>query len=333
MKKIFITGGSGYIGSHACVELLRHNHEVMVFDNLSNSSPEVINKVRLIANKQPEFVIGDIRDEAALADAMLSFKPDSVIHFAGLKAVAESLTNPLNYYDVNVHGSLNVLRTMSRVGCKEIVFSSSAAVYGDKSKPPFCESYPVFPVSPYGRSKLMIEEIISDWVSTENDSRAVILRYFNPVGAHVSGLIGEAPNGDPNNLMPIIAQVAQRKRANLTIFGSDYDTRDGTAERDFIHVSDLAIGHVQAIENIANLNRKQILNLGTGKTTSVKELIEVFEKTNRVSIPFLIAGRRAGDVPISFADPTLAYKLIGFECKKSLSEMCADTWNWINTNT
>jgi UDP-glucose 4-epimerase len=330
-KKIFVTGGAGYIGSHTCVELLRANHEVMVFDDLSNSCEDALRRVELITNRKLSFFKGDITNRRQLSDAISSFQPDSVMHFAGLKAVAESVTQPLRYYDVNVHGSINLLQAMDNVDCKEIIFSSSATVYGEINTPPYHETMPVAPVSPYGRTKLIFENILKDWTTLES-KRAVILRYFNPVGAHSSGLLGEDPQGTPNNLMPLIVQTAQRKRRELSIFGSDYDTRDGTGERDYIHVVDLAFGHLQALDNISNLHSFQILNLGTGRSTTVAELIETFKKINNVAVPTNLVERRPGDVAKSFADPGIARDLIGFECKKTLEEICSDTWNWIQKN-
>jgi UDP-glucose 4-epimerase len=331
-KRIFVTGGAGYIGSHTCVELLRQNYDVMVFDDLSNSSKEAIHRVELLTNRKLSLVIGDIRNKKALNNAMSAFKPDSVIHFAGLKAVGQSMLNPLQYYDVNVHGSINLLQAMSDVGCYEIVFSSSATVYGGENVPPFNEMMPVAPVSTYGRTKLMFESILEDWTVSNNANRAVILRYFNPVGAHASGLIGEDPKDTPNNLMPLIVQAVQNKCIKLSVYGSDYNTRDGTGERDYIHVVDLAHGHINALDNINNLEKFQVLNLGSGKGTTVRELIDKFEKTNNISILTSSVARRPGDVAKSLADPSLARELIGFECKKTLEEMCLDTWNWVLKN-
>lgn len=327
-QRIFVTGGAGYIGSHTCYELLTQNHEVMVYDSMINGYQEALLRVEALANKKLTIVVGDIRDKVALQDAMYSFKPNSVIHFAGLKAVSDSVDDPLQYYDVNVCGSVNVLQSMEEVGCNEIVFSSSATVYGDSCMPPYSETHDILPISPYGRAKHNFENILADWVESNKAYRALILRYFNPVGAHPSGLIGEDPRGNPTNLMPVILQVAQKKREYLSIYGSDYDTRDGTGERDYIHVTDLAIGHAKALEHIANLERFQILNLGTGRGTTVRELKEAFERMNAVSIEERLVGRRAGDVAKSYADSRLARKLIGFECKKSIDEMCFDTWNW-----
>jgi len=331
-KKIFVTGGAGFIGSHTCVQLLLKNHQVLVFDDLSNSSEEALRRAADLTDCKLSLVTGDIRNIDILNETMHSFKPDSVIHFAGLKAVGNSVCDPLLYYDVNVNGSINLLSTMAKVGCHEIVFSSSATVYGNMSEPPFTETAPVLPVNPYGRTKLIVENILSDWVDTNDTNRAVVLRYFNPVGADTSGTIGEDPQDIPNNLMPLIAKVAQKKSKYLSIYGSDYDTRDGTGERDYIHVSDLAFGHFQALENLCNLPRFVVLNLGSGKSTTVKELIETFEKTNNVEVPFVEVERRPGDVAKSYAQTALANDLIGFKCKKTLKDMCLDTWNWVQKN-
>ena len=331
-KKIFVTGGAGYIGSHVCVELLKSNHNVMVYDDLSNSCEDAVNRVEVITNRKLNFVIGDIKNEGFLRDVIFDYKPDTVIHLAGLKSVAHSVINPLKYYDVNVHGSINLLKAMDEVGCTEIIFSSSATVYGELNTPPYTEVMPVAPVSPYGRTKLIFENILKDWVTTCESKRAVILRYFNPVGAHTTGLLGEDPKDSPNNLMPLIIQAAQGKRQKLCVYGADYDTRDGTGERDYIHVMDLAYGHVQALNEILNLARFQILNLGTGKSTTVKELIRTFENVNNIYLATNLVERRPGDVEKSFADPKVARELIGFECKKTLEDMCLDAWNWIQKN-
>ena len=331
-KKVFVTGGAGYIGSHTCVELLQNGHEVMVFDDLSNSSEKALKCVELITNRKLDLVIGDIRDINALNDAMTAFRPDCIMHFAGLKAVGQSVENPLMYYDINVRGSINLLQSMAHAGCCEIIFSSSATVYGDTFEPPYSEILPSAPVSPYGRTKLMVENILQDWTSSNDLNRAVILRYFNPVGAHSSGLIGEDPKNTPNNLMPLIVQVAQKKRTELSIFGSEYPTRDGTGERDYIHVVDLANGHVKALANINNLGKYQNLNLGSGKSTTVQELITTFETVNNVLVPTKIVRRRPGDVAKSLADPTLASEMIGFKCTKTIEQMCLDAWNWVQKN-
>ena len=331
-KRIFVTGGAGYIGSHSCVELLRANHDVMVYDNLTNSCEDALRRVELMTNRKVSFVLGDIKSERDLSDAIFDFKPDSVMHFAGLKSVAHSVSFPIEYYDVNVRGSINLLKAMDKVDCKEIIFSSSATVYGESNDPPFTELMPVNPVSPYGRTKLIVENILKDWTASCHRKRAVVLRYFNPVGAHVSGLLGESPKDTPNNLMPLIVQTAQKKRQEIYVYGADYDTRDGTGERDYIHVVDLAHGHLQALNNILNLQNFQILNLGTGKSTTVLELIRAFEKLNDVTLPTKLVERRKGDVAKSYADPSIAHELIGFECKKNLDDICLDTWNWIQKN-
>nr|BDD43762.1 UDP-glucose 4-epimerase [Paracoccaceae bacterium] len=331
-KKIFVTGGAGYVGSHTCVELLRSNHDVIVYDDLSNSSKEAIRRVELLSNRKVPLIIGDIRNAELLNKTISEFQPDCVMHFAGLKAVGQSVSDPINYYDVNVTGSINLLKAMKKFGCNEIVFSSSATVYGELNEPPFTESMSVAPSSPYGRTKLIFENILQDWVNSNDAHRSVILRYFNPVGAHASGLIGEDPKDIPNNLMPLIVQSAQKKCNFLSIYGSNYDTRDGTGERDYIHVSDLAHGHVRALESIKKLQRLQILNLGSGKSTTVRELIDAFERSNNVDVPCRIVERRPGDVAKSFADPTLAKRLIDFECNMTLEEMCTDTWNWVKKN-
>ena len=327
-KNIFVTGGAGYIGSHTCVELLKQNHKITIFDNLSNSSENVIKRIEMLSNKKVHFVLGDIKTKNDLLEAVYYCQPDTVLHFAGLKAVADSVSGPLDFYEVNVGGTVNILNAMANVGCKQIVFSSSATVYDNQIKPPYRETDLTNPASPYGRTKLASEMLIEDWVNSCKDHRSVVLRYFNPVGAHESGLIGENPKGIPNNLMPFISQVAQKKLNCLHIFGNDYETRDGTGERDFIHVVDLAFGHVRSIEEIENLERFQILNLGTGQGTTVLELVKSFEKSNNMNLPLKIVARRPGDIAKSVADPTRASAILDFKCKKTLEDMCLDTWNW-----
>lgn len=332
MKRVFVTGGAGYVGSHVCLELLCSNHQVMVFDNLVNGSKEALRRVELLSKRKLNLVIGDVRNQAALESAILTFKPESIIHFAGLKAVSQSVSNPMLYYDVNIRGSLNLLDCMAKVCCNEIIFSSSATVYGELTQPPYSEKDYVSPKSPYGRTKQVFENILQDWVHASDANRAISLRYFNPVGAHKSGLIGESPQDLPNNLMPLIVRVAQENNGCLDIYGADYETRDGTGERDYIHVCDLANAHVEAVEKIKNLGRFQILNLGTGRGTTVKELIETFEKSNNVIVPVRITDRRPGDVAKSYADPTLANNLLNFQCKRTIREMCVDAWNWAKKN-
>lgn len=327
-KNIFVTGGAGYIGSHTCVELLKQNHNVTIFDNLSNSSKNVLKRIELLTNKKVHFILGDVKDRNDLRDALFRCQPDTVLHFAGLKAVGDSVRKPLDYYEVNVGGTLNILNAMTNAGCKKIVFSSSATVYDSQLKPPYKETDLTNPASPYGRTKLASEMLIEDWVNSSEYNRSIVLRYFNPVGAHESGLIGESPKGVPNNLMPFISQVAQKKHNCLHIFGDDYETRDGTGERDFIHVVDLACGHVRSIDEIDNLSRFQILNLGTGQGTTVLELVKSFEKSNNVILPLKIVERRPGDIDKSIADPTTASTVLNFKCKKTLDDMCWDTWNW-----
>lgn len=331
-KKVFVTGGAGYVGSHTCVELLKKNYDVTVFDDFSNSSKLALERVELLTNRKVNLLVGDITNQTTLNEALAKIDPDCVVHFAGLKSVAESTINPLAYYDVNVRGSINLLNAMAAIGCTDIVFSSSATVYGETNVPPYDESMPTLPVSPYGKTKQIFENILQDWVKSSSLNRAVVLRYFNPVGAHDSGLIGEDPRNKPNNLMPTIIEAAKNKLSTLSICGSDYDTRDGTGERDYIHVVDLAHGHLKAIENINLLKQFEILNLGTGRGTTVLELITTFEKVNSIPIAKRFVERRPGDVAKSLADPTLARELIGFECKKSMEDMCLDTWNWARKN-
>ena len=330
--KILVTGGAGYIGAHTCVELLKKGHEVLVFDNLLNSSSIALDRVKLITNQSLKFIEGDVRDYAVLSRVMKEFVPEAVMHFAGLKAVSESIINPLEYYDVNVRGSLEILRAMETIACNLLIFSSSATVYGIPEYLPCDEDHPTSPINPYGRSKLMVERLLEDWVKARRDHKAVCLRYFNPVGAHVSGLIGEDPRDTPNNLMPFIAQTASGRREQLSIFGGDYDTRDGTGERDYIHVSDLANGHLLALEYHKILERFQVLNLGSGQGTTVQEFVEEFERSTNQKIKREVLGRRPGDIAITYADTRLASRLINFRCEKSITHMCIDTWNWQKNN-
>ena len=326
-RKVFVTGGAGYIGSHTCLELLKVNDSVMVYDNLCNSSIDNINTLRQLTNKAVSFEHGDIRNHDQLLSAMEEFSPDVVIHFAGLKSVGESTVDPLKYYDVNIAGSVNLLKAMGQTHCKEIIFSSSATVYGEASKPPFNEESPVNPISPYGITKLAFEKILADWVSALDGRKAVSLRYFNPVGAHNSGLLGEQPLGAPSNLMPLVAMAAAGEIPYLAIFGNDYDTRDGTGERDYIHVSDLARGHVAAMSNLEKITGFETFNLGTGKGTTVMELVSEYEACSGLTIPLKIVGRRAGDVSKSLADVQKSQLILGFECIYNITDMCRDVYN------
>lgn len=333
--KILITGGAGYIGSHTLISLAKSGYDFIVFDNLSNSSKESIKRVEKIINKSISFEEGDIRDKKALSEVFKKYDIDSVIHFAGLKAVGESVEKPLKYYDNNINGTLVLLEVMKEFDCKKLVFSSSATVYGNPTTNPIKESFSTGgTTNPYGTSKYMIEKILEDLYISDNSFKIVILRYFNPVGAHESGMIGEDPNGIPNNLMPFISQVAVGKREFLSVFGGDYDTVDGTGVRDYIHVVDLAFGHVKAIDY---LNSKECIeplfvNLGTGKGYSVLDMVKAFEKACGKKVPYKIVDRRAGDIATCFADPSFAKEVLGWEAKKSIEDMCFDSWTWQKNN-
>jgi UDP-glucose 4-epimerase len=329
VNRIFVTGGAGYIGSHTCVELLEAGYEVTVYDNLSNSSEEALHRVEKITGKPLDFVRGDIRDAEALEKAMEG--SDAVIHFAGLKAVGESVEKPLEYYDNNVGGTVTLLEAMRRVGIGTIVFSSSATVYGDPDFLPLTESHPLRATNPYGRTKLMIEEILRDLFRSDPSWRIAILRYFNPVGAHKSGLIGEDPRGIPNNLMPFISQVAVGRREALRVFGGDYPTPDGTGVRDFIHVVDLARGHLAALKAL-DAPRCEAINLGTGRGYSVLEMVEAFERASGRKVPYEIVGRRLGDIAACYADPAKARELLGWEAEYGIERMCEDGWRWQRMN-
>ncbi|MBQ0111441.1 MAG: UDP-glucose 4-epimerase GalE [Oscillospiraceae bacterium] len=329
--KVLITGGTGYIGSHTCVELIESGHEVVIIDNLYNSKKEVLNRIEKITGVRPTFYESDLRDKAATDKIFKAEKPQAVIHFAGLKAVGESVQKPLMYYDNNLISTLVLCEVMKENGVKNLVFSSSATVYGTNETMPLTEDMPLGAINPYGRTKQFIEEILRD-ASHDNSFNTVLLRYFNPIGAHKSGLIGEDPLGIPNNLMPYIAQVAVGRLEKLSVFGNDYPTPDGTGVRDYIHVCDLAIGHVKAVEYAANHEGCVAINLGTGNGTSVLELKDAFEKASGVKIPFVIAPRRAGDPATVYADAQKAEKLLGFKAKYSIDDMCADTWRWQYNN-
>ena len=326
--KVLLTGGTGYIGSHTAVELLNDNYEVIIIDNLINSKKEVTEKIEQISGKKVVFYEGDVRDKELLTKIFNEHKIDSVIHFAGLKAVGESVEKPLEYYDNNIGSTLALLETMNKFDCKKIVFSSSATVYGDPAKLPIKEDFPLSTTNPYGTTKLMIEMILKDLYKSDNDWRITLLRYFNPVGAHESNLIGEDPNGIPNNLMPYILKVAIKEYKELTIFGDNYDTKDGTGVRDYIHVVDLANGHVCALNYLNHNPGIEIINLGTGIGYSVLEMVETFKKVNNVEVPYIIGERRAGDIASCYADPEKSKKILGFKCTKTLEEMCRDSYNF-----
>lgn len=326
--KILVTGGMGYIGSHTCVELLKAGHEVVVYDNLSNSNTIVGDKVAQITGKKMAFIEGDIRDRAAMEAAFASNAIEAVIHFAGLKAVGESVAQPLRYYDNNVYGSLVLFETMARFGVKTLVFSSSATVYGDPASVPIVEDFPLSATNPYGRSKLMIEDMLRDLSVSDPSWRIALLRYFNPVGAHESGLIGEEPNGIPNNLVPYIAQVADGRREFLSVYGGDYPTPDGTGMRDYIHVVDLAIGHVKTLTKLATGPGVVTYNLGTGRGNSVLEMVRAFEQACGKPIPYKIVDRRPGDIAKCYADPHRAQTELDWKAERDVAQMCADAWRY-----
>jgi UDP-glucose 4-epimerase len=330
--KVLVTGGAGYIGSHTVVELLGEGHEVTVVDNLCNSRPQVFARIERIRGRRPAFVNADIRNAGALRETLAGGRFDAVIHFAGLKAVGESVAMPLAYYDNNVGGTLVLLEEMARAGIKRIVFSSSATVYGDPATVPIAENFPRSATNPYGRSKLMIEDILADLAAADGEWRIARLRYFNPVGAHASGLIGEDPQGVPNNLMPFVAQVAVGRREYLSVFGNDYPTPDGTGVRDYIHVVDLARGHLAALAALERQAGVLTVNLGTGRGYSVLEVVRAFELASGVPIRHEFAPRRAGDIAQCYADPTRAQALLGWRAERGLAEMCADHWRWQSGN-
>lgn len=326
--KILVTGGAGYIGSHTVVQLLEAGFSVVVFDNLSNSSRAVIDRIFKLTGKQLDFVEGDIRDRISLRHTLQNRSISVVMHFAGLKAVGESEAEPLKYYDNNVSGSIVLFEEMMRAGVHSIVFSSSATVYGDPGYSQYREDTPLAPVNVYGRTKLMVEDILRDLKNSESAWRIALLRYFNPIGAHKSGLIGENPVGIPNNLMPFIAQVAVGKRHKLSVFGNDYPTPDGTSLRDYIHVEDLAAGHLAALRALSNETSLVTVNLGTGRPYSVLEIINAFEKASGKHVPYELVGRRAGDLAEYYADPSLAKTIMGWEARYDIESMCQDTWRW-----
>lgn len=329
---ILVTGGTGYIGSHTVVELLARGEEILILDNLSNSSRKVLDRIEAIASRRPAFVEGDILDRPLLDRLFAQHPIRAVIHFAGLKAVGESVAEPLRYYRNNVIGTCTLLEAMAVAGVKQLVFSSSATVYGDPHAVPIREDFPLQATNPYGRTKLMIEEILRDLNKADAAWRIAILRYFNPVGAHASGLIGENPNGIPNNLMPFIAQTAVGIREQLSVFGSDYPTPDGTGVRDYIHVVDLALGHLAALDVLHHTAGSLTVNLGTGEGYSVLEMLRAFEHASGKKVPFKLVDRRPGDVASCYADPSMAEQVLGWRAKRGITQMCEDTWRWQSGN-
>lgn len=330
--RILVTGGAGYIGSHTVLQLLREKHQVFVFDNYSNSSPEALKRVKQLANAEFEASEGDIQDADKLSEAFGSFRPQAVIHFAGLKAVGESSEQPLEYYAQNVSGSIQILKAMQRHDCRRIVFSSSATVYGEAKYLPYDEHHPLQPTNPYGRTKYFIEEIIRDWAASWGDASAILLRYFNPIGADASGRIGEDPNGIPNNLVPYISQVAVGRLKHLNVYGDDYETRDGTGERDYIHVEDLACAHLAAIKLSATITGCEAINVGTGHGATVLEMVKAFEHASGQAVPYKIGPRRDGDVGRSIAAVDKAERLLGWKAKLGIADMCKTSWNWQSSN-
>lgn len=329
--RVLVTGGAGYIGSHTLLELMACDHDVCVLDNYINSSPVVIDRVQALSNGQISAHQGDVRDDGVLLQVMSDFRPDAVIHFAGLKAVGESMQRPLEYYDVNLRGTMTLLRAMDAVGCKRMIFSSSATVYGPPAYLPYDEAHPLNPTNVYGRSKLLSEQVITDWANLSGGT-GVLLRYFNPVGAHPSAKIGEDPEGVPDNLMPYLAQVAIGKRPKLSVFGNDYDTPDGTGLRDYIHVVDLARAHVAALDYAAKASGARAFNIGTGQSYSVLEMVAAFAAASGRDIPYAIAPRRAGDIAAMQADPSRAKAELGWQAHHSLADMAQSTWDWQQAN-
>ena len=331
--KVLVTGGAGYIGSHTCVELLNTGYEVVVIDNLCNSNPESLNRVQELTGKNLTFYKGDVRDEALLTKIFADEKPDCVIHFAGLKAVGESVAMPWEYYDNNLNSTLVLTKVMKKAGMKNLIFSSSATVYTADNEMPLKETSRTGNcTNPYGWTKYMTEQILSGMSHAEADWSIVLLRYFNPIGAHESGRIGEDPRGIPNNLMPYITQVAVGRRDHLSVFGDDYDTPDGTGVRDYIHVVDLARGHVAAVKYATENKGCEVFNLGTGTGYSVLDMVHAFIDVNRVPVPYEITERRPGDLAVCYADPAKSAEKLGWKAEKNLSDMCRDSWNWQSKN-
>ena len=329
---ILVTGGAGYIGSHTCVELLNAGYEIVIADNMYNAKPQALDAIRKITGKDFAFYQIDLRDRAAMEEMFEKEAIDAVIHFAGLKAVGESVAKPMEYYDNNLYGFLVLAETMQKHGVKKLVFSSSATVYGMNNPVPFREEYPTSATNPYGYTKVMIEQMLNDICVADPDWAVCRLRYFNPIGAHESGMIGEDPRGIPNNLMPYITQVAIGRRDHLSVFGNDYDTPDGTGVRDYIHVVDLAKGHVAAVKYAAENLGCEVFNLGTGTGYSVLDMVKAFEKANGVAVPYQIVDRRPGDLPTCYADPAKSAAVLGWKAEKNLEDMCRDSWRWQSQN-
>ncbi|NVD07937.1 UDP-glucose 4-epimerase GalE [Vibrio sp. JPW-9-11-11] len=329
---VLVTGGMGYIGSHTCIQMLAAGMTPVIFDNLYNSKPTVLSRIEKVTGKSLKFIKGDVRDKTQLVDVLKSHNIEAVIHFAGLKAVGESVEKPLQYYDNNVNGSLVLVDAMRESGVKSLVFSSSATVYGDPACVPITEDFPTSATNPYGRSKLMVEECLTDFQAANPDWSITLLRYFNPVGSHPSGDLGEDPQGIPNNLMPFVSQVAVGRREYLSVFGNDYPTVDGTGVRDYIHVMDLADGHIAALEKIGSKAGLHIYNLGTGNGSSVLEMVHAFEAASGKTIPYQIAARRPGDIAECWANPQKALDELGWKSTRTLQQMTEDTWRWQSQN-
>lgn len=329
---ILVTGGAGYIGSHTVIELLNENYEVVIVDDYSNSKPEVLNRIKELSGKEPIFHEVDITDKPALEEIFKQHSLEAVIHFAGYKAVGESVAEPLKYYNNNLNGTIVLMELMNQYDVKKMVFSSSATVYGMNNEAPFTEDMPLSTTNPYGTTKMFIEQFIVDQAAADEQWSAALLRYFNPIGAHESGRIGEDPNDIPNNLMPFITQVAVGKREKLSIFGEDYDTPDGTGVRDYIHVVDLAKGHIRALEKVLKTTGVEPYNLGTGVGYSVLDVVKAFEEANDVDIPYEIVDRRPGDIATSYADSGKALKELGWKAELGIEDMCRDSWNWQKNN-
>ncbi|EJS4013491.1 UDP-glucose 4-epimerase GalE [Vibrio parahaemolyticus] len=330
--KVLVTGGMGYIGSHTCIQMIEAGMTPVILDNLYNSKSTVLERIEKVCGVKPTFIETDIRDKAALVEALKAHNIEAVIHFAGLKAVGESVEKPLEYYDNNVNGTLVLVDAMREAGVKSLVFSSSATVYGDPVSVPITEDFPTSATNPYGRSKLMVEECLTDFQKANPDWSITLLRYFNPVGSHPTGELGEDPQGIPNNLMPFISQVAVGRREFLSVFGSDYPTKDGTGVRDYIHVMDLSDGHVAALEKVGNKAGLHIYNLGTGNGYSVLEMVKAFESACGKNVPYQLVERRPGDIAECWADPSKAMNELGWKASRTLEEMTGDTWRWQSNN-